>query len=306
MINTLDATSELFLTQVNRMQKQLAEANRQVSSGKQIGVPSDAPDEIGVLLQLRATQVRNEQVRSNLTLAKTEADTADDAVASAIQLMDRALVLANQGATGTIDATNRKSLSEEVESLLNQMVSYSRTTVQGRYIFSGDQDRTPAYSVNLANVAGVQQLNFASATVQVEDAAGGSFAAAKTAREIFDLRDANGNVTTGNVFYALNRLRAALAADSDSGIENSLGLVKEASYHLNSMQSFYGSVQRRVEAATNFAERYATQLKTEISSKEDADMTAAALQLSQTSVQMQAAMQFRAKLPKSTLFDYIG
>jgi flagellar hook-associated protein 3 FlgL len=306
MINTLDATSELFLTQVGRMQKQLAEANRQVSSGKQIGVPSDAPDEIGVLLQMRATQVRNDQVRSNLTIAKTEVDTADDAMASAIQLMDRALVLANQGATGTMDETNRKSLSQEVESLLDQMVSFSRTTVQGRYIFSGDQDRTPAYSVDLTKATGVQQLNFSAATVRVEDAGGGSFAAAKTAREIFDLRDAAGNVIAGNVFSALNTLRTALASDNDAGIENALGLVKEASYHLNSVQSFYGSVQRRVEAATNFSEKYATQLKSEISSKEDADMAAAALQLSQTAIQLQAAMQFRAKLPQNTLFDYIG
>ena len=48
-------------------------------------------------------------------------------------------MLAAQGATFTLDATGRQSLAGEVQSLLEQMVAISRTTVQGRYIFGGDQ-----------------------------------------------------------------------------------------------------------------------------------------------------------------------
>ncbi len=306
MITNLDAASELFLSQVNRMQRRLAEANRQVSSGKRIASASDAPDEIESLLQLRAGQARNQQIRSNLTLARTAADSADNALAAAIRLMDRALVLANQGANGTMDASGRKSIALDVQSLLEQAVDYSRTTVQGRYIFSGDQDTTPAYALDLTAPTGVTQVAVSTATTRVEDPAGGSFVASKTAQEIFDQRDQDGNVTASNVFAALNGLRTALEANDEAAIAASIGSIKQASYHLNSMDSFYGTVQRRVEDGTNFADKYENEIRAEIAQKEDADVAAAALDLSQTSIQMQAAFQMRAKLPRTSLFDYLG
>ena len=50
----------------------------------------------------------------------------------------------------------------------------------------------------------------------------------------------------------------------------------------------------------------ASSCETEISGKEDADITAAALEATQASTQMQAAFQMRAKLPHTSLFDYLG
>src|SRR5947209_13925279 len=140
MQTILDPASELFLANVQRIQQQLSDANRQISSGKKIFQASDAPDQIDSLLQLRADRQHNQQIRSNLDMAKTDTQAADDALTSSIQLLDRALVLGDQGATATADSTSRKSLADEVQALLDQMVVYSRTAVQGRFIFSGDQE----------------------------------------------------------------------------------------------------------------------------------------------------------------------
>src|ERR1035437_9202849 len=131
MISNLDPASELFLADIGRIQQRLSDANSQVSSGKKITAASDAPDQISALLQLRANRQRNTQIQSNLNLAKTEADSADNALSSAIKLMDRALVLGDQGANSTSDATSRQSLAQEVQSLQEQMVAFSQTTVQG-------------------------------------------------------------------------------------------------------------------------------------------------------------------------------
>jgi len=82
MTTNLDAGSELFLANLNRIQQGLATTNRQISSGKKISVASDAPDQIGALLQLRADLQHNSQVQSNLVLAKTDASSADSAIGS--------------------------------------------------------------------------------------------------------------------------------------------------------------------------------------------------------------------------------
>jgi flagellar hook-associated protein 3 FlgL len=306
MLTNLDASSELFLTDVSRIQRRLTDSTREASSGKRMTAASDRPDEIAPLLQLRSEKQRNLQIQSNLTLAKTDADAADNALNSSIKLMDRALTLATQGSNSILDATGRQSLASEVRSLQEQMVAFSQTTVQGRYIFSGDRDLSPSYALDLTATSGVTQLLAAPATCRIEDPAGGSFASSKAAQEIFDTRDVNGDPAADNVFAALNGLRLALESNDPDAAASSIPSLKAASDHLNAMQSFYGTIQNRIRDASDFASSYDVQLKTEIGDKEDADVTAAALEATQASTQLQAAFQMRAKLPHTSLFDYLG
>src|ERR1019366_7084211 len=149
MISNLSPSNEAFMANMDRVQRTVSDAILQTSSGKRVNVASDAPDAIDAILQLRTDQVHNSQIQANLGVAQADANAADSALSSATQLMDRATVLATQGANFTVDATGRQSIAGEVESLLDQMTAISNTTVQGRYIFGGDQDGTPPYSVDL-------------------------------------------------------------------------------------------------------------------------------------------------------------
>lgn len=306
MISNLDPASELFLANLERIQQRIAEANRQVTSGRRIAQPSDAPDQIDSLLQLRADQQRNQQIQSNLSLAMTHAQAADGALASGIKLMDRARVLAAQGATGTATDSGRQNMAQEVQSLLDQMVATSRTTVEGSYIFSGDADNVPAYQSDAASPTGVTQLVTAAATRRIQDATGGTFAAARTASEIFDLRNADGTPAAGNVFAALNGLRAALLAGDQSAIQQASLSVQDAAVQLNNAQAFYGAVQGRISDAQAFAERLDTQFETQLSQKQDADVVEAAMTLTQGNTQLQAALQMKAAMPHRSLFDFLG
>src|SRR5262245_21849566 len=121
MITNLDPASEHFLSAVGRTQRRLSEANLGVASGKRITVASDAPDEVSVLLQLKADQQFNARVRSNLAMAKTDADAADRALDASIKLMDRALMLPNQAGNSTLDTGGRHSIAQEIQVLQEQM-----------------------------------------------------------------------------------------------------------------------------------------------------------------------------------------
>jgi flagellar hook-associated protein 3 FlgL len=281
MLTNLDPASELFLSNVERIQERLSVASRQVSSGKRVVSPSDAPpDQIGALLQLRAELQRNTQITNNLANAKADADSADAALASAIKLMDRALVLASQGANFSQTAETRQSLAAEVSSIQANILAYSQTAVQGRYIF-GQSDN--------------------GATQEVEDPAGGSFAAYKTATEIFSSPD-----DTKNVTKILADLNTALLANDTDAVAAVIDPLKQASRHLNTMEAFYGHVQNRILAASNYAASYSSRLSGQISQLEDADIPAAATELTQANTQLQAAFQMRAKMRQNSLFDYLG
>src|ERR1022692_1590394 len=110
MISILSPSSEAFLANMARVQRTIDEASRQTSSGKRVNVASDAPGELDTILQLHTDETRNTQIQENLAVAKADADAADGALTSATQLMDRARVLAAQGATFTVDAAGRQSI----------------------------------------------------------------------------------------------------------------------------------------------------------------------------------------------------
>jgi flagellar hook-associated protein 3 FlgL len=281
-------------------------AGRQATSGKRVNVASDAPEAIESILQLRTDAMHNDQVSENLAVARSNADAADNAITSATKIMDRARVLATQGATFTLDAAGRQGMAGEVESLMEQMVAVSRTTVQGRYIFGGDTDGAPPYEVDLTADNGVARLTTSLATRRVEDSSGGSFAATRSATQIFDTRNADDSFAPDNVFAALNGLRVALLANDTESIARANDAIQHAAGHLGTVQAFYGTVQNRIADSASYSSSYDLQLKTELSREEDADITATALTVTQGNLQLQAAFQMQAKMPRTTLFDFIG
>jgi flagellar hook-associated protein 3 FlgL len=307
MINSVDPQNALFLNGISRIEATIAQANSQVSSGLSINQASDSPDQIGTLLQLRANQLHNSQIQSNLTLAQTNAQAADNALSSSVLLMDTATSLATEGATATSSATTRASLAQQVQTLLQQMVSNSQANVQGIYIFSGDQSSTPQYTWDPTQANPVVTQQTSASTQLIEDPAGGTFQASLTAQQIFDDQDPTaGGPATDNVFNALNSLVTALNANSTTGIGNSIGLLQASSTHLNTMEAFYGNLEDQIQGATTYASNYNVQLQTNISNIQDADIPAAATELTESNTQLQAAMQMEAQMPHTSLFSLLG
>jgi flagellar hook-associated protein 3 FlgL len=306
MISSLDPSDQIFLVGVSQIQQQITAANQQLSSGLKVTVASDAPDQIDDLLQLRADQAQNTQISTNLGMEQTNAQAADGALSSAIQLMDTATQLAAEGANTSETPTSLQTLAQQVASVQTEMVNLSQTQVQGRYIFSGDLDQTPSYQLDLTAPDGVDQLSNAASTRQVQNPEGGTFSPAMTAQQIFASQNADGTDAGSNVFAALNNLRVAMLANNQAGITTAQGQIQQGLVQLNTAQSFYGNVENIITNATNFGSTYDTQLTIQISGIQDADATSAALQLTQDTTQLQAAFEAQGKMPTSSLFDYLG
>ncbi len=306
MTPSVDGNTQLFLANLDRIQARITNATEQLSSGLKVSVASDAPDQIEPILQLRAEEAQNQQIQTNLGLAQTQANSADSALAAAINLMDSAVSIAAQGADTSLDASTRQTLAAQVQSLQAEMVSFSQTQVQGVYIFSGDQGASPSYQLDSSSPTGVDQLTEATATQQIQNSAGGGFASSLTAQSIFDTRNADGSVASDNVFAALNTLQTALANNDATGVANCVSSLKQASARLNTSESFYGVVEQRVQQAQTYASNYDTQLQTQLGQKQDADVAAEATELTQANTQLQAAFETEARMPTKSLFDYLA
>ena len=305
MIQSLDPSSQEFMVSLARIQSAIKRSSDQISSGLKVNTPSDAPDQISDILQLYTDLGQNAQIQTNLGRIKSEVGTAETILQSAIKIVDRAMTLGSQGAGTMQSADARLILAGDVQSQLEQLVSASRTIVAGRYIFSGDQNQEPAYELNLLNANGVNRLLTAPSTRLIQHASGASFAAGKTAMEVFDARNPDDSFATDNVFAAVNGLRTALETNDQAGIDASLTALRAAGDHLNIELGFYGTVQNNIDEALDFSAQLDVRLRTELSSRRDADITAAILELERGKTHQQAAFTARAELPRTSLFDFL-
>jgi flagellin-like hook-associated protein FlgL len=150
----------------------------------------------------------------------------------------------------------------------------------------------------------VIQLVNSPSTRLIQDPTGLTFAASLTAQQLFDARDSNGNPTSGNVFSALENLQTALASGDTSAIQTAASGVGSAQDYLNLQSTFYGGVEDRITTALNLAQMFQTQDTAQLSSEQDTDVAAEALQMTQDTTQLDAAMAAAAKQPTTSLFNY--
>ena len=304
MVSSIDPAGEQFLASLALLQKRYNQAQEQVTSGLRILRPSDAPGQLADLFQTRTDLARVNQADQNLVRVKAEVDTAESAVSTAVQYLDQVRSLGVQGA-GTVAASQDAALAPQVNHLLEQLVGLSRTSVHGVYIFSGDQTNSPPYQVNAASPTGVDRLVTAPATRLIQDATGVNFAIAKTAQDIFDHRDATDNPAPDNVFAAVHSLQVALQNGDQPGVTNALDSLKTAQDYLNQQLAFYGSVQNRIDSGIDLAKKFETQLQTNLSAQQDADIPSAVIQLTQDQTHLNAALAAQGRRPTTSLFDFL-
>jgi flagellar hook-associated protein 3 FlgL len=300
MINSINPSADSFLVDINRLQARSERAQRQLSSGLRVSRPSDDPGQVANILQLSSDIARNDQIGVNLNRVKAEVDGGSQALSSAVSILEQVNVLGAQGSNFNQTAQTRAGLAEQVQNLLRQLVTISNTNVGGRYVFSGDADGAPPYSVDLATATGATPYAGSAATRQVEDPRGGTFAVSQSAQQIFD--------TPGgaSVFGAANSLRVALQANDQAGITAAVTSLRAAHDQLSQSLSYYGSIQNEVDNGISQAKTIGLRLLTDLSALRDADITSASLELNEAKLGLDTAFSARARVPRTSLFDFLG
>ena len=129
---------------------------------------------------------------------------------------------------------------------------------------------------------------------------------AKTAAEIFDARNPDGTPAAGDVFAALGNLVTALKSNDIAALQSTILGLKSAGDHLNLQVVFYGAAATRVSQAQDLAKKFLVNQQSDLSNTRDADLTAAAIQLSQARTQQEASLTSQAKISKLSLFDFLA
>jgi flagellar hook-associated protein 3 len=223
------ATATIYAQQTAAIDDQTAlyaELGQQLSSGKQLNAPSDDPSQIAEDLQLHVTIDTTTQQSTNVKSAVSELTQTDSALSSLTSVMQSAQTLATQGASDTLSASQRSSLADQVDQLLQQAIAIGNTQYAGKYVFAGTSTS--------ANPPVVQQGNpITGVTFTGNEQAQGQliynnqqFALSTTFQSAFNFNSSDGSP---DVFQTLIRLRDTLqndtAADASTAAINRAGTV---------------------------------------------------------------------------------
>jgi flagellar hook-associated protein 3 FlgL len=323
MLPSITPSDQQFLSNMKQIGDQITQAVDQLSSGRRINQPSDEPDQISPLLSVCASLQQTLQIETNLGQASTEASTADTALSDSVQLFDQLVTAGTQGATGTQDPAQRQALGTQVESYLEQLISFAGTQINGRYIFSGDNDTVAPYTLVQPdpNADGtvpapiVSDYSGSASTRQIMHPNGSLFPVAQTAQQIFDNPNASAFQAVIDLRDALNDVPTVPQGDpayntqydaQTAQINTALQEVKTAQDQIGQSLASYGVVENRISEATSFASNQETVQREQLSTLQDADPTTAITTLNQAILQQQEALEAKAKIPTKTLFDYLG
>jgi flagellar hook-associated protein 3 FlgL len=304
----ISPSSEIFLSNLQQIENRISTAEEQLSSGLRVNQASDDPDQISEILQLRAQIAGVQQTQQNLATVMPQVESGGSAIQQAIQVLDTATTLATEASGSTSSAAQQAEMVPQVEDLLQQLVSLSQTSVNGQFIFNGDQGSQSSYSYTL-NAAGngvVAPATQPGLPGQIEDENGVPISIGLTAQQIFDDQAAGGGPAADNVFAAVSGLITALQANSSGGIATALNDIQAASAHLNDESSFYGAAQNNITAANTSASTTLTQLQQQLSDEQDADAASASLDLETAETDELAAMEAQAQFKPQSLFNYLS
>lgn len=300
MLKGIQGQNPTFLTDLSRIQNRVSTANKQITSGYRVNQASDDPGAISSIISFQGQIDHLTQTQTNLSRAKAQNETADSALQSATTIIDQLTSIASQGASDTTTSNTRANLADQVMQFANQLVGIANTSVNGQYVFGGDDPTTAPYTFNwTAGTNGVVSNSTGAATALLDDGTGSTIAAGMSASTIFD-------AGSNSIFAAVYSLGQALATNNVAGVQTALGSLKTAGTYLSQVSATYGNRENWITHATDAASSRLTDLQASLASVRETDLPSAITQMTTDQTALQAAISAHASLSTKSLFDYFG
>ena len=202
------STSMLNQNAVNSImedEQQLAQTQKQLSTGKSVNTPADNPVAMVQLLQLNNTNSQYQQYVSNGQAANTNLTLEQQALTTSTTTLQSIRDLVVQANTGTNSASDLKSIATQISSLESQLQGLANSqNAQGEYLFAGYSSNTQPFvrgssgSMSYVGDTGVNTVSINGGTsVQTADAGSSVYTNIPAGNGTFSTAASAGNTGTG-------------------------------------------------------------------------------------------------------------
>ncbi|MDA8066319.1 MAG: flagellar hook-associated protein FlgL [Thermaerobacter sp.] len=321
---TNQTLSENFLYGLNNLQTQMSQYLQQLSTGQRISTPSQHPLGAQQVLNYQSILARLKSFQANATDGNTWLDTTQSALQSASSVLQSAYQLAVQATGGTVNSTDLTAISQQVNSLINQLVQVANANNGNAYVFAGYQiTQAPFTATKAANgmITGVA-YNGDTGTIQRDVGPAAMLTVNLPGSQVFG----SGAISTTNpvtvsgsgVFHDLlafsQDLQNAvtpptgttastwLSDISNTDLANLSGDVAQ----ISAFTSQTGARMQRLQTTQNGLTAFQNSVTGFLGQVQDVNMAQAMTQFTSIQTAYQASLEAGAKMIPPTLFNYLG
>ena len=293
--------------QMSGVQTSLSQDQAQLSSGKQLVQPSDAPDKVALITRIQSQLSIQSTYQSTLTTINTRLTSQETALTNVNDVLGRISTLAIQAASDTVSDTDRQNIGAEISTLKDQLLSLANSQdSNGSYLFAGSQVSKPAFAKDSSGNL-VYQGDQSRMTVNVGDNRQmdmnmpGTDAFTNVAR-----KDANGDQVGVSFFQSLSDLAKAVTSSDTTNIQRGISELTTLQQGVSSGLAQVGTNQNVVDTQNSVLDQVVLNLKTSLSNVQDLDYNTAVTKMNQDQLALEAAQNSFAKISQMSLFKFLG
>jgi len=294
---TQNTTANLVTNNLQVIRRRTEDLQQQASTGIKVSQPSDDPVTAQQILNLKARVSAGDQYGRNISNGIAWLTMGESAMAEMGNVITRTKELALQLVNGTNNPDALTAGINELNQLKQQFILMGNTQMNGKYIFGGFKDDTPAFDTT-GNFLGTDDAIMVevdrNAPVQINYSGGdllrGGTPPGSTGTDIVAIFDNLANaLSTNNMTTA----RAQLD-ELDNGLSQVL-----------SFRTDIGARRNRLDAANGVIEEMKFSITKIMSDKQDVDLMQVISDLSKQQTSFEAAMAAAAKISQVSLLDYL-
>jgi len=282
--------------QMSLVQNKMADTQAQLSQGKQLIKPSDAPDQAAVIQRMKSVMSRQESFHTSLATLNSRLQNEDTTLKSATNLLVRAKEIAVQSANDTL-----ARVRDQLLSLANAKDD------NGNFLFSGSRSDRPAFGSPGPGQTPVYQGDQTRMTVMVGDQR--TIPINRTGTDAF-VSISRTNAITGKpegvgFFKVMDDLVAGINDSNSAAMQRGVIEMSSLLNGLSLAHADIGTDMNVVEQQTGVIEDNILNLKSNLSNVEDLDYATAITKMNQQMLSLQAAQSSFSKMAELTLFNYL-
>jgi flagellar hook-associated protein 3 FlgL len=134
---TFTQINDMVQRNISNNYGKLANMQEQLSTGRRLNRPSDDPIDMKNNIGYKAEMAQNDQYKRNIQDGQAWLSMTEVAMTDMNDIMQKLRELAIQGSNDTLVGTERQYIGQEVNQLVNQLVSLSNSKYKGDFIFGG-------------------------------------------------------------------------------------------------------------------------------------------------------------------------
>lgn len=283
-----------FMRDVNKNRGEMARIQSNLSSGREVRMPSQDPVSFQSSRIIEGNIEKNEQFQSNINNGLRQGRLAQDTLDGVIDSLIQVKNIMVKGASDSVGESEREAMGEEIAGIQKRIIDSLNSQYGDRYLFAGTNSGDKPFEL----AGGVVTNNSNDKPPHIVAADGVEIDISITGQDVVDTE-------AGDLFDILGNVEDALRNNDDEALNDLLPDSDEAIEHVTNLTSKLGDNINRMDFMFEQYESTKITQESDVSELVDTNYAEAFSRLQRTQVAYESAMAAHSRMFKNVLLNYI-